>query len=162
LALLDSLTQIGNRRFLEMTLEAKLAETARYNNQIAVFFIDIDDFKQINDTYGHDVGDEALRITAKTLNAVIRPMDTLGRWGGEEFIAAASNINREAVQAIAERFRSFIEGSSVRAGDENLLFTVTIGATIARPIDNLASVVKRADTLMYEGKKKGKNQVIIG
>ena len=162
LALLDPLTQIGNRRFLEMTLESKLAETARYNNQIAVFFIDIDDFKQINDTCGHDVGDEALRVTAKTLNAVIRPMDALGRWGGEEFIAAASNINREAVQTIAERFRSFIEGSSVPAGGENLLFTVTIGATIARPSDDLASVVKRADTLMYEGKKKGKNRVIIG
>jgi diguanylate cyclase (GGDEF)-like protein len=89
-------------------------------------------------------------------------MDALGRWGGEEFIAAASNINREAVQTIAERFRSFIEGSSVPAGGENLLFTVTIGATIARPSDDLASVVKRADTLMYEGKKKGKNRVIIG
>jgi len=162
LALLDPLTQIGNRRFLEMTLEAKLAETARYNNQIALFFIDIDDFKQINDSHGHDVGDEALRVTAKTLNAVIRPMDTLGRWGGEEFIAAASNINRESVQAIAERFRSFIERSSVRTGDENLLFTVTIGGTIARPSDDLAALVKRADTLMYEGKKKGKDQVIIG
>jgi len=162
LALLDPLTQIGNRRYLEMTLEAKLAETARYNNQIAVFFIDIDDFKQINDSYGHDVGDEALRVIAKTLNAVIRPMDALGRWGGEEFIAAASNINKEAVKAIAERFRSFIEGSSVRAGDEVLLFTVSIGATIARQGDDLASVVKRADQLMYEGKKTGKNQVIIG
>jgi diguanylate cyclase (GGDEF)-like protein/PAS domain S-box-containing protein len=162
LALLDPLTQIGNRRYLEMTLEAKLAETARYNNQIAVFFIDIDDFKQINDIHGHDVGDETLRIAAKTLNAVIRPMDALGRWGGEEFIAAASNINKEAVKAIAERFRSFIEGSSVRAGDEILLFTVSIGATIARQSDDLASVVKRADQLMYEGKKKGKNQVIIG
>ena len=162
LALLDPLTQIGNRRYLEMTLEAKLADTARYNNLIAVFFIDIDDFKQINDTHGHDVGDEALRVVAKTLNAVIRPMDVLGRWGGEEFVAAASNINREAVQAIAERFRTFIEGSSVRTGDENLLFTITIGGTIARQGDDLDSVIKRADTLMYEGKEKGKNRVIIG
>ena len=89
-------------------------------------------------------------------------MDTLGRWGGEEFIAAASNINKEAVKAIAERFRSFIEGSSVRAGSEKLPFTITIGATIVRPSDDLTSVVKRADQLMYEGKEKGKNQVIIG
>lgn len=162
LALLDPLTRIGNRRYLEMTLEAKLAESVRYNNQIAVFFIDIDNFKQVNDKYGHDVGDETLRVTAKTLGAVIRPMDTLGRWGGEEFVAAASNINREAVQVIAERFRSLIEGSSFRAGDENLRFTITIGATIARQSDDLASVIKRADELMYEGKKKGKNRVIIG
>ena len=162
LALLDPLTQIGNRRFLELTLESKLAETVRYNNQLALFFIDIDDFKEINDVHGHDVGDEALRVAAKTLNAVIRPMDVLGRWGGEEFIAAASNINKEAVKAIAERFRSFIEGSSVRVNSEKIRFTVTIGGTIARQSDDLASLVKRADTLMYEGKKKGKNQVIIG
>jgi len=162
LALLDPLTQIGNRRYLERTLEAKLAETIRYNNQLAFFFIDIDDFKKINDTHGHDVGDEALRIAAKTLNALIRPMDVLGRWGGEEFVAAASNINREAVQAIAERFRTFIERSSVRASGENLLFTITIGGTIARQDDDLNSVIKRADTLMYQGKRKGKNQVIIG
>jgi diguanylate cyclase (GGDEF)-like protein/PAS domain S-box-containing protein len=162
LALLDPLTQIGNRRYLEMTLEAKLAETIRHNNQIAVFFIDIDNFKQINDNYGHDVGDEALRVAAKTLNAVIRPMDTLGRWGGEEFVAGTSNINREAVRAIAERFRSFIEGSCVRAGDDKVLFTVTIGGTVAKPADDLTSVIKRADTLMYEGKKRGKNRVIIG
>jgi len=162
LALLDPLTRIGNRRYLEMTLESKLAETARYNNHIAVFFIDIDDFKKINDTYGHDVGDETLRVAARTLNALIRPLDALGRWGGEEFVAAASNISREAIGAIAERFRSFIESSSVRAGDEQLLFTVTIGGTIAKPADDLTSVVKRADTLMYEGKKMGKNRVIIG
>jgi len=162
LALLDPLTQIGNRRLLELTLESKLAETIRYNNQLALFFIDIDDFKEINDVHGHDVGDEALRVAAKTLNAVIRPMDVLGRWGGEEFIAAASNINKEAVKAIAERFRSFIEGSSVRVNSEKIRFTVTIGGTIARQSDDLASLVKRADTLMYEGKKKGKNQVIIG
>ena len=162
LALLDPLTQIGNRRYLELTLESKLAETVRYNNQLALFFIDIDDFKEINDIHGHDVGDEALRVAAKTFNAVIRPMDALGRWGGEEFIAAASNVNKEAVKAIAERFRSFIEGSSVPVNSEKLRFTVTIGGTIARQKDDLASLVKRADALMYEGKKKGKNQVIIG
>ncbi len=162
LALLDSLTRIGNRRFLEMTLEAKIAEALRYGTQMAVFFMDIDDFKAINDTYGHDVGDETLRIAARTLNAVIRPTDTLGRWGGEEFVAAASNVSREALGAIAERFRAFIEGSSVLAGDEKLRFTITVGATLARHDDDLHSMVKRADTLMYEGKKKGKNRVIIG
>lgn len=162
LALLDPLTQIGNRRYLEMNLEAKLAETARYNTQIAIFFIDIDDFKQINDTYGHATGDEALRVTAKTLSAVIRPMDSLGRWGGEEFIAAAVNVNSQAVKAIAERFRTFIESSTIPTTEENLLFTVTVGATIARKNDDLNSVVKRADDLMYKGKRMGKNRVIIG
>ena len=162
LALLDPLTQVGNRRFLEMTLESKLAESVRYNNQMAIFFIDLDDFKRINDRYGHDTGDEALCVAARTLSTLIRPMDVLGRWGGEEFIAAASNINKDAVMAIAERFRSFIESSSIRVGEKRLPFTVTIGATIGKHNDDLTSLVKRADQLMYEGKGKGKNQVVIG
>jgi diguanylate cyclase (GGDEF)-like protein/PAS domain S-box-containing protein len=159
LALLDSLTRIGNRRYLEMTLEAKLAETARYNTQIAIFFMDIDDFKDINDTWGHDVGDEVLKAVAGTLNAVMRPMDLLGRWGGEEFIAAATNVNRGTARSIGERFRKLIEGISVPAGDERVHFTISVGATIARPDDDLASIVKRADQQMYEAKKAGKNRV---
>ncbi len=162
LALLDPLTRIGNRRYLEMTLESKLAETARYNTQIAIFFMDIDDFKEINDTWGHDVGDEVLKTVAKTLNAVIRPMDILGRWGGEEFIAAATNINRGTARSIAERFRKLIEGSSVPVGDQRVTFTISVGATIAKPSDDLASIVKRADQQMYEAKKAGKNRVATG
>ncbi len=159
LALLDPLTRIGNRRYLEMTLESKLAETARYNTQIAIFFMDIDNFKEINDTWGHDIGDEVLKVVAKTLNAVIRPMDILGRWGGEEFIAAATNVNRGTTRSIAERFRKLIEGSSVPVGDQRITFTISVGATIAKPSDDLASIVKRADQQMYEAKKAGKNRV---
>ena len=162
LALLDPLTRIGNRRYLEMTLESKLAETARYNTQIALFFMDIDDFKDVNDTWGHDIGDEVLKVVAQTLLAVMRPMDILGRWGGEEFIAAATNVNRGTVMTIAERFRKLIEGSSVPVGDERVNFTISIGATITRPNDDLASIVKRADQKMYEAKKAGKNRVAAG
>ncbi len=162
LALLDSLTRIGNRRYLEMTLESKLAETARYNTQIAIFFMDLDNFKDVNDAWGHDVGDEVLKVVAKTLNAVIRPMDILGRWGGEEFIAAATNVNRGTARSIAERFRKLIEESSVPVGDQRVTFTISVGATIAKPSDDLASIVKRADKQMYEAKKAGKNCVSAG
>ena len=162
LALLDSLTRIGNRRYLEMTLESKLAETARYNTPTAIFFMDIDDFKDVNDTWGHDVGDEVLKVVARTLLAVMRPMDILGRWGGEEFIAAATNVNRGTARTIAERFRKLIEESSVPVGDERINFTISIGATIARPSDDLATIVKRADQKMYEAKKAGKNRVAAG
>jgi diguanylate cyclase (GGDEF)-like protein/PAS domain S-box-containing protein len=162
LALLDSLTRIGNRRYLEMTLEAKLAETARYNTQIAIFFMDIDDFKEINDTWGHDIGDEVLKVVSRTLTAVMRPMDILGRWGGEEFIAAATNVNRGTARSIAERFRKLIEESSVPVDKERINFTISVGATIARPNDDLASIVKRADQKMYEAKKAGKNRVAAG
>lgn len=159
LALLDPLTRIGNRRYLDMTLEARLGETVRYNTQLAVFFLDIDDFKMINDAYGHDTGDEVLQVVARTLNGVIRPTDILGRWGGEEFVAATSNINRETALAIGERFRALIEGSSVSRPDEKLHFTISVGVTIARRDDDLASVIKRADSIMYQAKRGGKNRI---
>jgi diguanylate cyclase (GGDEF)-like protein/PAS domain S-box-containing protein len=162
LALLDPLTRIGNRRFLDMTLEARLVETVRYNTQLAVFFLDIDDFKQINDTKGHDTGDEVLKVVAKTLSGVIRPTDILGRWGGEEFVAAASNINRETALAIGERFRALIEGSSVSIPDGRIHFTISVGVTIARRDDDLGSVIKRADDVMYEAKREGKNRIKFG
>jgi len=162
LALLDPLTRIGNRRYLEMTLEARLSETARYNTQVAVFFVDIDDFKVVNDTYGHDAGDEVLKVATRTLSGVIRPTDILGRWGGEEFVAAASNINKEAAAAIGERFRTLIEGSSVPLADDTIHFTISVGATIARKNDNLASVIRRADQIMYQAKNTGKNRVKVG
>ncbi|MDF1535065.1 MAG: sensor domain-containing diguanylate cyclase [bacterium] len=162
LALLDTLTRIGNRRYLEMTLESKLAETARYNTQIAIFFMDIDNFKDINDTWGHDAGDEVLKVVSRTLNGVIRPMDILGRWGGEEFIAATTNINRGTARSIGERFRKLIERSSVPVNDQRITFTITVGATIARPDDDLASIVKRADQQMYKAKRAGKNRVAVG
>jgi diguanylate cyclase (GGDEF)-like protein/PAS domain S-box-containing protein len=162
LALLDPLTRIGNRRYVEMTLEAKLVETLRYDAQIAVMFMDIDDFKHVNDTYGHDVGDEVLKVMARTMNAVIRPTDILGRWGGEEFVAAASNIDKETAIAIGERFRTLVEGSSVPIEDERIRFTISVGVTIARERDNLSSVIQRADHIMYEAKKAGKNRVSVG
>lgn len=162
LALLDSLTRIGNRRYLDITLEARLSETARYNTHTAVFFMDIDDFKEVNDTYGHNIGDEVLKVVARTLNGVIRPTDHLGRWGGEEFVAVASNINKEAALAIGERFRALIEGSSVSVAGKRIRFTISVGITITRKNDDPGSVVRRADHVMYQAKKEGKNRVKIG
>jgi len=162
LALLDPLTRIGNRRYLDMTLDARLAETLRYNTRLAVFFLDIDDFKLINDTYGHDIGDEVLKVVGRTLSGIIRPTDILGRWGGEEFVAAVSNINRETALIIGERFRALIEGSSVTLHDQRICFTISAGVTIAREKDDLASVIKRADRAMYESKKEGKNRIKMG
>ncbi len=94
--------------------------------------MDIDNFKDVNDTHGHDVGDEVLKVLARTLNAVMRPTDILGRWGGEEFIAAASNVSRDTAWVIAERFRKLIEGSSVPVGEKRIAFTVSVGATISK------------------------------
>ena len=161
LALLDELTKIGNRRFMEMGLRTKIDEMNRYKSQLGVFFVDIDNFKDINDSYGHTMGDEVLRSVAKTLFGALRPLDILCRWGGEEFVVAVGNLDKEIIAIIAERFRSLIENSSVSSGETKLRFTVSVGATMALEADSLDSVIKRADQLMYQSKEKGRNRITV-
>ncbi len=162
LALLDDLTQIGNRRFMEMSLRTKMDEMNRYRSQLGVFFVDIDNFKQLNDSYGHHLGDEVLRSVAKTLSAALRPLDILCRWGGEEFVVAVGNLDGDIMAVIAERFRSLVDNSSVATGETRIEFTVSIGATITLEDDTLDSAVKRADELMYRSKEKGRNRITVG
>ncbi len=159
LALLDELTKIGNRRFMEMGLRTKLDEMNRYRSQLGVFFVDIDNFKEVNDSFGHPLGDEVLKSVAKTLSGALRPPDILCRWGGEEFVVAVGNLDREILGVIAERFRSLIENSSVAGDGTKIQFTVSVGATMALEKDTLDSVIQRADKLMYQSKENGRNRV---
>jgi len=163
LALLDELTRIGNRRFLEMTLRSKLADTTRYKSKIGIFFLDIDHFKAINDKHGHEIGDKVLKAISKSLMDIIRPMDLFGRWGGEEFIIATSNASRQTVKPIAERFRKLVEDAHVLSPDgEEIRFTVSIGVTLSKPGEDMETLIQRADQLMYRSKEKGRNLVTVG
>jgi len=161
LALLDELTKVGNRRFMEMGLRTKMDEMVRYKSQLGIFFVDIDNFKEINDSYGHSLGDEVLKSLAKTLSGALRPLDILCRWGGEEFVVVVGNLDKDIITIIAERFRSLIENSTVISGETRIQFTVSVGATLALEEDTLDSVIKRADELMYRSKEKGRNRVTI-
>jgi PAS domain S-box-containing protein len=104
LALLDPLTRVANRRYIEGALETHLGEMARYGWGFGVLFVDLDDFKRVNDTYGHSVGDSALRMVARTLRHNARSFDLVGRWGGDEFIVVVSNVNEEQLRRLAQRF----------------------------------------------------------
>jgi diguanylate cyclase (GGDEF)-like protein/PAS domain S-box-containing protein len=159
---LDPLTDLANRRYVEMNLEGKSDEMSRYGWQYGVVMMDIDHFKDVNDSYGHDIGDETLKMIAKTLMHSSRSSDLVGRWGGEEFIAVITNTNMQKVQAIAERYRSLVEQSGLPLGDDTLHVTISAGATIAAPGENLEAVIKRADTLLYESKAAGRNRVTSG
>ena len=158
---LDPLTDLANRRYVEMNLQVKANEMSRYGWQFGVIMMDIDHFKDVNDSYGHDVGDEALKMISRTLLYSSRSTDIVGRWGGEEFIAIISNTNKQRVHDIAERYRLLAERSSLPLGDENLCLTISAGATIAEPGECVESVIKRADQLLYESKRKGRNRVTI-
>jgi diguanylate cyclase (GGDEF)-like protein len=163
-AMTDTLTGIGNRRHLEGRLSATIAE---FNSNAAVaglLFIDVDRFKQFNDTYGHNIGDRALRMVAQTVRHALRATDTLGRWGGEEFIAILHDVNQEnAVRLAAEKIRALVERSHLDIDDEtSLVVTVSIGGTLILPEDSFDSFVGRADQLMYRSKQAGRNHVTVG
>lgn len=161
MALLDHLTRIVNRRFIEMTLQAKLVELQRYGYPFGILFIDIDHFKKINDTYGHDVGDRVLKMVANTLVKNARLFDHVGRWGGEEFLSIIINVNKNQLYSIANRFRLLIEQSAFTIKSDFIRVTVSIGGTIADPNDTVDKIIERADQQMYQSKISGRNCVSI-
>jgi diguanylate cyclase (GGDEF)-like protein/PAS domain S-box-containing protein len=162
LSLLDELTGLGNRRHAEMHLQARLDQLSRYSWPFGLLYFDIDFFKRVNDTYGHDAGDRVLRVVAQTAQAGVRSFDIVSRWGGEEFTAIVENTDGPALLSVAEKLRRLLENSSVVQAGDTLVTTVSIGATLGLPDDSIESLVKRADELMYKSKEHGRNRVTLG
>ena len=118
MAYLDTLTGVANRRFTEMTLHSRLDERQRYGWSFGVLFIDVDHFKNVNDQYGHEVGDQVLAMVAKTLSNSVRSFDFVGRWGGEEFLAILANVDAAELHAFANRIRALVEQSHLDGRDQ--------------------------------------------
>ena len=161
MALFDPLTRMANRRYAEMTLRSRLEEMSRYGWAVGVLFVDIDDFKSVNDTHGHEAGDAVLEMVGRTLSSNSRPFDVCARWGGEEFLSVLQNVSHQNLYSIANRFRSLVEHSHCAWKEERIRVTVSIGATLARPNDSVRSILRRVDALMYESKKAGKNLLTV-
>jgi len=159
MTILDHLTGLANRRYIEMSLDARISEMARYGWPFGVLFIDIDRFKDVNDIHGHDIGDEVLKMIAKTFINNSRPFDTVGRWGGEEFLAIILNVTEDRLYAIADRLRMLVEQSSLSVGNDTVSVTISIGATLALENDTIETLIRRADHLMYRAKALGRNCV---
>ncbi|MBN2027077.1 MAG: sensor domain-containing diguanylate cyclase [Actinobacteria bacterium] len=162
IALLDPLTEVGNRRYAEMNLKFRLAEQDRYGWPFGILFIDIDDFKTVNDFFGHEVGDDVLRMTARTLSNSLRSFDLVSRWGGEEFLALIINVDSGSLLSVAEKLRRMVEQSSITWDSQNIRVTVSIGGTLALQSDSVESIVRRADELMYRSKQEGRNRTTLG
>jgi diguanylate cyclase (GGDEF)-like protein/PAS domain S-box-containing protein len=160
LAFLDPLTGLANRRYAEITLNARLEELQRYGWQFGVIFIDIDHFKDVNDRHGHEAGDEVLKMVAKTLQNSVRTFDVVSRWGGEEYVAVIAHVEGDELTATANRCRALVEQSSHNAATP-ISVTISLGATLARLDDTVASIIKRADALMYKSKAAGRNTVTL-
>jgi diguanylate cyclase (GGDEF)-like protein/PAS domain S-box-containing protein len=162
-ALLDPLTSIGNRRHLESRFKVRMADF--HENQLAfgLLFCDIDRFKDLNDTYGHNLGDKVLRMIAQTLRANIRESDAMGRWGGEEFMVILHDLDAVSLQMIGEKLLNLVRRSHLILPDNRILSaTISIGGTLVQKNDTLESIVDRADRLMYQSKAAGRNRITIG
>jgi diguanylate cyclase (GGDEF)-like protein len=160
LAIMDSLTGLYNRRRFEVVLESEFKRAARYQSPLSCLMIDIDHFKKVNDSCGHQGGDTALREMAQLIQAAIREVDTPARWGGEEFIVLSPNTPKDKANLAATRIVNAIAKHTF-SGVNGGKITVSIGvAGIPDPsIDDKDKLVHAADLAMYEAKRKGRNRV---
>lgn len=159
MALLDPLTGIGNRRFCTMNIVAQLAAMKRYGWQFGVVLSDIDLFKQVNDEYGHVVGDRVLSAISHTLTNGLRSSDVICRWGGEEFVAVVHQVGATDLYTAAEKLRRLVETARIKVNGNDIRVTLSLGATLATENDTAESLIERADGLMYRSKSKGRNRV---
>lgn len=159
LSLMDSLTGLGNKRYVEIELSAKMNEMNKVGRPFfGVLFVDIDHFKRVNDQYGHDIGDKIIKMVAKTIQNSIGNKGISFRWGGEEFLAIVNTHLKEELIKVAERVRALTEQSVFRIGLEEIRVTVSVGATLAELKDTDETLIKRADELLYLSKKTGRNK----
>lgn len=157
LAVTDPLTGLVNRRGGEGTLDHEVEAARRYGRELSVVAIDIDRFKEVNDTYGHQRGDEVLRVVGQLLQQQARDADLVVRWGGEEFLLIAPETNQQQATQLAERCRAAI----ARARPTGLDVTATFGVTQFSPDeDDLDRLLARADALLYDAKERGRDQVL--
>ncbi len=162
-AFLDPLTSIGNRRHLENRLKASLIVFRESRLPFGLLFCDIDYFKEFNDTFGHNQGDRVLRMVAQTLRSNIRESDTMGRWGGEEFLILVQNIEASSLLSLGEKLLNLVRQSHLTLIDKRTLaVSISIGGTLVRENDTIESFVDRADRLMYQSKANGRNRITIG
>lgn len=163
LATLDALTGLLNRRRLTEMVEEAYLKARRYKHPAGVIMIDVDHFKQINDTCGHETGDRALQAVADVLAAKVRDCDTVGRFGGEEFLVLLPETDLEGTRALAERLREAVETREIQTpGGQSLRMTASFGVTAIHACDpGHEAVLRRADRALYRSKEDGRNRVSV-
>lgn len=164
LATTDSLTSLMNRRTMLAHLEREADRSKRLNRRMVIAMADIDNFKSINDTYGHAAGDEVLKEFSSTIKKVLRPYDLLSRFGGEEFLFAITNVDNENGIGLVERAREAIESNEmVRGNSSSLKVTASFGYTFFDPDNPLPvdQLIHTADEALYVSKNQGKNRITL-
>ena len=161
-AMLDPLTGIYNRRAYDRQMKAEFQRYLRYKQIFSLLLFDVDFFKQVNDAYGHAVGDKCLKEIVNRVQKVIRESDYMARFGGEEFIVILPVTDEKAAGEVAEKIRSVVERTEFIHKSDIVKITISVGGTTIRPDDKDQNVVfQRLDLAMYEAKKKGRNNVVM-
>lgn len=158
-ALTDSLTGAQNRRFFDDALREYLTEFARINRPVGLMVLDLDHFKQVNDTHGHDIGDQVLRQVARCLKELTRYHDVVARLGGEEFAIIAPNMNHDRLIKLAERIRKTISTLAIDTGNVRLRITTSVGLAVWDGKEAADELYRRADKMLYQAKRLGRNRV---
>ncbi|BCM20406.1 GGDEF domain-containing protein [Mesorhizobium sp. J8] len=158
-ALTDGLTGMQNRRYFDDALREYLHEFRRIDRPVGLMILDLDHFKQVNDTHGHDVGDEVLRAVATCLRGMTRYHDVVARLGGEEFAVVTPNMDVELLARFAERIRKAIANLSIMSGNVRLKVTTSVGLAVWDHKESAEDFYRRADRQLYEAKKQGRNRV---
>ncbi len=160
LSIIDGLTGAFNRRYLEDTLKKDFDKFVRYNHKFSIIMMDIDHFKRINDTYGHQAGDEVLKHLVKTVKKSIRTSDIIARYGGEEFCIVCYETENDDPIYLAERIRSKIKNSEVVYKGKKIKYTVSFGvSTVNKNMKNHEDLIRKADAALYRAKNNGRDRI---
>mgnify|MGYP001120132261 CR=1 FL=1 len=158
MATVDSLTGIYNRYKTNEEIEIEIGRNRRYEEDFALVMFDIDYFKAVNDTYGHEVGDYVLQEISTVVGNEIRESDCFGRWGGEEFMLILPKLNREEALHVSEKLRTKIGRHDFKDVGH---ITVSVGVAVFTPKDTKETILKRVDDALYRAKDEGRNRVVF-
>jgi diguanylate cyclase len=162
LALIDAVTGLPNRLAYEERVEQEYARWNRFNEPLCMLVWDVDDFKSINDRFGHQAGDKALRVIAKSLQKRLRVTDFIARYGGEEFVSLLCGSDGEEAVKVADEMRVSVEANGFHSAGKPVAVTISCGIASFTGDDSIDAVFKRADKALYEAKKGGKNRCVLG
>ncbi len=162
LATIDPLTRVNNRRYFFELAELEFSRSKRYKREVAIILLDADKFRDINENYGHNIGDRVLKIIASTCRANLRHFDIIGRYGGEDYIIMLPETPLNIAADIADRLRQAIENIKLDTHLGELYVTVSVGVALATgDVLDLPSLINKADMALYEAKRAGRNRVVV-
>ena len=160
LAYIDPLTQIGNRRFAQQVLQQSWDAWGRNRSSFGIAMLDIDHFKAVNDRYGHDAGDEVLRVVCRTLASSLRSFDFLGRWGGEEILAIVQCVRQAELMKVTRRFLGLVRATRCRWCNQEIQVTTSVGIATAEECSSTSEMLLLADQRLYAAKCAGRDRLI--